>query len=212
VIFFATLFLKSATYLFILILGIIPMMLEKHQILYFKLEKGSNIMKNKTNLKQQSFVVLTVLTILAWVSFSFAGFGTAQANNTFADCPNGPLQADLTGDPSGGGASTGTASYKDKTGKGLTISVRSANIAAGTKLTVFVGDKSIGEITVSKEGSGQLKAETADGITEGTTISVKNGDTTVMTGVFTCAAGKSDGGGGKMTPSPTATPTPTMQK
>ena len=163
-------------------------------------------MSNKTNKKQQSIVVLTVLTILVWVSFSFAGFGTAQANNNLADCPNGPLQADLTGDPSGGGAATGTASYKDKTNKGLTVTVSSANFAAGTKLTVFIGETSIGEINTTKDGSGQLKADSADGIAEGTTISVKNGETTILSGVFTCA-GKSDDGG-KMTPSPTATTSP----
>ncbi len=165
-------------------------------------------MSNKTNKKQQSIVVLTVLTILVWVSFSFAGFGTAQANNNLDDCPNGPLQADLTGDPSGGGAATGTAGYRDKSNKGLTVTVRSANLAAGTKLTVFIGETSVGEILIPKDGNGQLKVDSAEGIAEGTTISVKNGETTILSGVFICA-GKSDGGG-KTTPSPTATVSPSV--
>jgi hypothetical protein len=166
-------------------------------------------MKEKADQKQQGIFALTILAVMAWVAFSFAGFGTAQANNLPLDCPNGPLRANLTGADISGKTPSGTAQYKDKNNNSLMVMVRSVNVAADTKLSVMIGDTSVGEITVPKSGNGQLKVDSATGISEGTAISVKNGDATVLTGTFACVAG-----GGSTTPSPTATmtmtPSPTV--
>jgi hypothetical protein len=160
-------------------------------------------MREKTDQKQQGIFALTILAVMAWVAFSFAGFGTAEANNLPADCPNGPLRATLTGADISGKTPSGTAQYKDKNNNSLMVMVRSVNVAADTTLSVMIGGTSVGQIKVPKSGNGQLKVDSATGISEGTTITVMNGETTVLSGTFACVAG----GGGSTTPSPTTTPT-----
>ena len=137
-------------------------------------------MTGKIMQKQQGIVVLAVLTVLAWAVFMFAGFGTAEGNNVSADCPNGPLRADLTGADISGKTPSGTAQYKDRNNNSLTVMVRSVNLAEGTKLSVMIGDVNAGQITIPKNGNGQLKVDSASGISEGTTITVMNGTTTIL--------------------------------
>lgn len=119
------------------------------------------------------------------------GYGTPQASGALADCPNGPLHADLTGAAVNGKTPNGMAMFRDKGSNGLMVMVRDVDTTAGTTLTVMVGTTSVGTINVARNGNGQLKLDSATGISEGTQITVMNGTTTVLSGTFTCTGNRS---------------------
>ena len=156
---------------------------------------------------------LGVLAVCLWVSAAVIGHTQPEANKAIVDCPNGPLKADLTGSAVNNKTPTGNAMYKEKGKNGLTVEVRS--VGADTSLDVFIGDTSVGKITVPKSGNGQLSLDTTTAaISEGTTITVKNGDTTILSGTFACVSGTTQTGATPKptktnTPAPTATPTTT---
>lgn len=161
-------------------------------------------MKEKFRKQQKLTVVFTILAVAAWVITPLISHFSVQASDTAADCPNGPLKADLKGAAAGGKAPQGLAQYKDRNSNSLMVMVRSVSVPEGTALNVFVGDTNVGQITVPKNGNGQLKVDSPTAaIAEGTEITVRNGETTIMSGTFACAAK-----GGSTTPSPTATTTP----
>jgi hypothetical protein len=164
-------------------------------------------MMEKTKYKQQGIIALTILAMAAWVTFTFIGLGTTAVNGSPADCPNGPLRADLNGTATTSGkAPSGMAMYKDKGSNALTVMVRGVNVTAETTLKVLIGGTSVGTINVKKNGNGQMKLDSASGISEGTEIMVMNGTTAVLSGTFACTGG---GGNTNTTPSPTATMTMT---
>lgn len=163
-------------------------------------------MVEKTFQKQKSIAALTVLAVLAWVGVSFAGFSTAEANNSSADCPNGPLHAELTGAATGGRAPGGMAMFRERGSNALMVMVRGVEVNDNTALTVMIGDTNVGTITVGNNGNGQLRLDSAAGISEGTTITVMNGTTTVLAGTFACVAGGGNTNTNTNT-NPTITPT-----
>ena len=152
-------------------------------------------------------VTLVLVAVCVWASAAAIGYARPETstNTDEMQCPNGPLRADLTGSAVNNKTPTGTAMYMEKGKSGLSVKVRSVGVADDTALDVMVGDTNVGKITIPKSGNGQLSLDTTTAtITEGTTISVKNGDTVILSGAFACVAGKNRPGA-----SPTATASPT---
>ncbi len=128
--------------------------------------------------------------------------------------------APLNGNPIGNFPSSGFASYLEA-GNEKTFSVAvTLNLPSNTNLDVLVGTTNVGRITMRPNRAGSLSLETDDGdtvptVTSGATITVKNGNATVLTGTFgapptpTPRISPSPTGSPRISPSPTATRTPT---
>lgn len=165
--------------------------------------------------KEYGILVITILVFTGLAGFSFTNSDAAHANNLLLDCPNGPLQANLTGTNTDGKTPGGVASYKENNTNGLSVMVAEVSVPDGTNLGVFAGDKSVGEILIAKNGSGELKVDSVTGISEGTVLSIKNGETVILSGTFACAVSSpSPSPTMTMTPTetPTLTPTPTPEE
>lgn len=152
-----------------------------------------------------------VAGVFAWLALGVAGLLTTAASEPSQDCPNGPLFAELTGPAISGRAPRGTAQFRERGSNALMVMVRQVNLAEGTILGVFVGGNSVGQITLPKNGSGQLRLDTTTAtINEGTAIEIRNGTTVVLSGTFKCVP---RGGRGNtntnISPSPTMTASPT---
>lgn len=122
--------------------------------------------------------------------------------------PNaGALFAGLTGATLNGVLPGGFAEFEThSSGTELEVRVRQVNLPIGTLLNVLVNGASIGNITLENRGEGRLKLRTENGqtvpaIIAGSTINVKNGTVSVLTGTFASS--------GTPTPTPTGTPGPT---
>ena len=154
-------------------------------------------------------VSLVLLAVFVWASAAVIGYTSPETGLDTTQCPNGPLQADLTGSAVNNKTPTGTAMYKEKGKNNLMVRVRSVGVNAGTSLDVMIGDTNVGKITIPKSGNGQLSLDTTTArIDEGTAISVKNGDTVILSGAFGCVAGQGrPGASPTTTANPTATPT-----
>jgi hypothetical protein len=146
-------------------------------------------MNTKIIREKQGIIALALLALLALGGSLFANFGRTEVNASIQDCPNGPLRANLTGADLSGKTPSGTAQFNDKSNNELMVRVRSVNLPADTSLSVFIGDASVGQMTVPKNGNAELKLNSATGIIEGTVITVRNGETTILTGSFVCVAG-----------------------
>ncbi|HQU85591.1 MAG TPA: CHRD domain-containing protein [Pyrinomonadaceae bacterium] len=112
--------------------------------------------------------------------------------------------APLTGETIDGVQPRGMGQYIEfAESKVLNVFVGHVNLAEGTVLTVSVGETAVGDITLDDDGDGRLRLNSANGdtvptVTEGAAITVKNGETTVVAGVF-----------GLPTPPPTPSPSGT---
>jgi hypothetical protein len=138
-------------------------------------------------------MILTLLAVAVWVSLPVIGYVTAMGEPDLQQCPNGAMVADLTGAGATTGKSpTATAQYHGKNNNGLTVKVKGANTSAGD-LTVYIGDTSVGTIN-SKNGELRVDTVAAD-VTEGSTITVRNGTGTILTGTFRCAGGNGGSSG-----------------
>jgi len=141
-------------------------------------------------------MIFILLAVAVWVSIPVIGYVTATSETDTQQCPNGPMVADLTGTAAGNTkAPSGTAQYREKNNNGLMVRVRNVTAAQGTSLTVYIDDTSVGTISLPRNGNGQLKLDTLNAtINEGSTISVRNGTTTIMSGAFRCAGGGNTNG------------------
>ncbi|MBK8147689.1 MAG: VCBS repeat-containing protein [Acidobacteria bacterium] len=98
----------------------------------------------------------------------------------------------------------GLAQYAEfGTAKRLTVFVNQIRLPGGTVLDVLVNGASVGTITLNNVGEGVLRLDTNNGgsvptIVAGDTATVKNGNVTILGGVFRAS----------VTPSPTPTRTP----
>lgn len=114
------------------------------------------------------------------------------------------LTANLTGDPIGNTTPRGFSAYfESSSSRALTVQVSMVNLPARTSLGVFLNSTNIGTITLDMMHHGGLFLSTEHGgtvpnVVAGDTLSVKNGDVTILSGVFAPPA----------TPSPTMTHTP----
>lgn len=102
------------------------------------------------------------------------------------------LKAGMTGSQIGGITPIGKAEYKvrpSRNRRSLEVTVSSVNLPAGTTLTVYVNNASVGQMTLSALQSGLMELETNDGdtvpeVTIGMPVAVKQGDTTIVSGNF----------------------------
>ncbi|MBK7704549.1 MAG: VCBS repeat-containing protein [Acidobacteria bacterium] len=147
-------------------------------------------------------VSLVLIAIFAWVSAPFVMNERVSANA--AGVPVLTLTATLTA-PGGGINPHGLATYTvyDDGQRELEVESQDVN-AVGAVLTSFLNGNAIGQATVGSDLRARLKLRTQDGqtvptVSNGMTVDVKNGATTILSGVF--------GGGTGGTPTPTATPT-----
>lgn len=121
--------------------------------------------------------------------------------------PNaGDLFAGLTGPTLNGVLPNGFASYELHSSRTeLEVRVRQVNLAIGTSLSVIVNGNSVGSMSVQSGGEGRLRLRSDNGqtvpvVTAGSTIAVRNGSSTILSGTFGSMSG---------TPSPTPTGSPT---
>ncbi|MCD9185475.1 MAG: CHRD domain-containing protein [Pyrinomonadaceae bacterium] len=142
---------------------------------------------------------------------------TPRPTMTPRPTPVATFFAPLTGETIDGVAPRGMGQYVEFTeGKYLNVFVGHVNLAEATVLTVSVDDASVGEITLDDDGEGNLRLSTANGdtvptVAAGSTLVVKNGETTVLSGTFvvpTPTPHPSPSASPSPTGSPTTTPTP----
>ena len=86
------------------------------------------------------------------------------------------------------------------------VDVRNVNLPIGTSLSVVVDNVAVGNLVITSSGEGELRlrsdnGQTVPNILVGSTIAIKNGSSTILSGIFA-------GSVGSPTPTPTGSPTP----
>ncbi|MEQ1604406.1 MAG: FG-GAP-like repeat-containing protein [Pyrinomonadaceae bacterium] len=192
-------------------------------------DRGKAKLKLKTELGQvvpmvnagAAIQVRNSSTVLAAGTFNAGGTPTPTVTPTGTPTPsptgspspspspspeNGDLCAALTGATLNGALPTGYASYENHSSRTeLEVRIRQVNLPIGTVLAVSVDGFATGNITLQSGGEGRLRLRSDDGqivpvVAAASTITVKNADVLVLSGVF--------GGFGTPTPSPSPTGTP----
>ena len=157
-----------------------------------------NIRKSYIRIWKTAFIAFAIC-LATVVPFYFGNHSEAQTvTGTF-------LFAPMTGAPIGNAVPNGTGRYlvDSANNRVFEAEVGNVNLAGGTMLGVFVNGNSVGQIRLSAVRNGILRLATGAGqtvptVTAGSTIAIKNGDATVLSGVFVAPT----------TPSPTQTPPP----
>lgn len=161
-------------------------------VLELRSDRGDNVpvlqIGDFISVKQGSVVVL--------LSGAFGGFGSPLPSISPIIIPfplpslcttNGPFFATLDGATTGGGVPRGFAQFGNGGGGNqLRVFVRFLNLPAGTTLNVFVGNTSVGQFTLRENGNGEFFADTTVTITTGTTVSLRSGSATILSGTFFC--------------------------
>jgi len=127
--------------------------------------------------------------------------------------PSLSLYAQLTGSTIDGIMPRGFSQYAEfgSTSRVLNIFVDRVRLPMGTQLTVVVGTTTLTRtITLNSDGRGALRLSTANGdsvpsVASGTTISLKNGANTILSGTFQAPPPSPTP---TVSPSPTGSPTP----
>jgi hypothetical protein len=160
-------------------------------------------LRNSGNMNAARRILLVTLAAVA-VWFALPGFLQFSSTVTSAETEFMPgLTANLTGDPIGNVTPHGFSNYFESSmSRSLTVQASMVNLPAGTSLNVFLNADSIGTFTLDMYQRGGLFLSTDHGgtvpnVVAGDTLSIKDGDTTILSGVFAA----------RMTPSPTATHT-----
>ena len=118
--------------------------------------------------------------------------------------------AALTGPTLNGVLPRGFAEYEvHSSRRELEVRVRMVNLPIGTSLSVVVDNAAVGNLIITNSGEGELELRTDNGQTVpnvviGSTIAIKNGADTILSGVFAGMTGPTP------TPSPTGSPTPSQ--
>jgi carbon monoxide dehydrogenase subunit G len=103
--------------------------------------------------------------------------------------PATAFSANMTGPAINGVAPIGVASFLARNGNNrLKFNIR-VNLPTGTVVGAFINSTQVGTITLRPEGEGELELESENGqtvpvIAAGDTASIRNGDTTVLSGTF----------------------------
>jgi hypothetical protein len=119
------------------------------------------------------------------------------------------LFAGLTGPTINGVLPGGYAEFEIHSSRlELEVRVRQVTLPVGTALAVVVDNINVGNLFVESGGEGRLRlrtdrGETVPPVVAGSTISIRNGGATILSGVFAGFAGPSP------SPTPTGTPGPT---
>ena len=156
----------------------------------------------------------TFATVTATPTPTPTGSPTGTPTGTPTPTPNGTpneteIFAGLTGPTLNGVLPRGFAEFETENSRTkLEVSVRNVNLPIGTSLTVMVDAATIGNIMLRSGGEGRLElrsdnSQTVPAVIVGSTIAIKNGTSTVLSGVFASSVGSTP------TPSPTGTPGPT---
>ena len=126
------------------------------------------------------------------------------------------LFAALTGGTLNGVLPSGYAEFEVHTSRTeLEVRVRQVNLPPGTSLSVFINNVLAGSLSLQNGGEGRLRLRSDNGqtvpvVVDGSTIQVRNGATTVLSGTFTGFAEPSPTPSPTGTPGPTPSPTPAM--
>ena len=122
--------------------------------------------------------------------------------------PNaGDLFAVLSGATINGVLPNGFAQYENHSSRReLEIEVNQVNLPAGTLLSVTIDNAAVGQLFIESDGRGRLRLRTDNGqtvpvVVSGSTIVLRNGSTTILSGVF---------GGASPSPSPSPSVSPTV--
>ena len=135
-------------------------------------------------------LIFTIVILALWVSIPVIGYVDATSTAVDTQC-KGPLTADLSGTAAAGNTRgpSGTAQFREKGSNGLSVKVKGMSAAQTAALSVYIDDTSVGSITPQK-GNGDLRLDTVSAtINEGSTISLRNGSDTVLSGTFRCRGG-----------------------
>jgi hypothetical protein len=140
---------------------------------------------------------------------------TPRPTPTGTPVPEVHLYAPLTGPPIGGVVPRGIGIYEsggDGIESELDVYVSFVNLNEGTQLGVFVAGTNVGSITLHNH-MGALHVESGNGETlpivmPGDTLVIRNGETSVLSGVFSPTPPPEPTPTPRATPSPHGTPTP----
>jgi hypothetical protein len=162
-------------------------------------------MKNSKAFKRAEIWTLATIAfvmLLTIVPFVVSEKTEAQTAGTGVTTIIAPLSGNLIGGmmPQGVAVSTTLVGL---TGSVFQTDVSNVNLPASTSLSVVVNGASVGQIVLNATRGGMLRISgtTAPVVVSGSTVSVKNGTTTILSGVFTAPP--------TPTPTPTRSPTPT---
>lgn len=122
--------------------------------------------------------------------------------------PNGESEifAALNGPTINGVLPRGYAQYEIHSSRTeIEVELSHINLPAGTQLAVTIGTTAVGNVSIQSDGRGRLRLRSDQGATvpvviDGTTITIKNGAATVLSGTFH--------GSATPTPSPSPSPSP----
>lgn len=156
--------------------------------------------------RSEVWKIATIAIALLLMSVPFFVNGTTDAQNTVTS----GLFAPLTGSPIGGMTPQGLSRSSTELGvKVFETNVSNVNLPANTNLSVVVDGNSIGQIILSPLRGGilRLTGSSAPTVNAGSTVAVKNGTTTILSGTF--VAPPSPTPTASVSPSPSISPTPT---
>lgn len=163
-------------------------------------------MKQKTN-KMKFTHFFKVAVIFAMIAASVSIPYLTNRAKAMAEVPL-VIRTAILSSPTGAVNPHGNATWQlyPSGNREIEIEIEDVNLAAGTSLDTVVNGNPTGQIIVDSRNRGKLKLRTDDGqavpmTDDGTPVSVKNGDLTLISGVLS-------GGGPNPTPTPTGSPTP----
>jgi hypothetical protein len=157
----------------------------------------------KEKYKQIWKIVFIFLAVFAWAVIPFITQNKVEASDNEESFAITTLAAALL-PPNGGANPRGAAVFveTDSNNRQLEVEIENISLPNGTVLTVFINGSSVGQMTVDQQKA-RLRLRTQDGqsvpnISSGSTIEVRNGSSTLVSGVFSS--------GNNPTPSPSASP------
>lgn len=135
--------------------------------------------------------------------------GTPSPSPSPSGTPNaGDLFAGLSGPTLNGVVPRGFSQFEIHSSRlELDTRINQINLPGGTSLSVFVDNVSVGSMILESDGEGEQRLRTDRGdtipnVVAGSTIVIKNGNTTILSGVYSGMTGPTP------SPSPTASPSP----
>jgi hypothetical protein len=168
---------------------------------------------NITFKRSEMWTIATIafVLLLTIVPFVVSEKTEAQTSGTSA----GTMIARLTGSPIGGMVPQGFAfstTLGGIPGSAFQTDVSNVNLPPATSLSVVVNGASVGQIVLSPTRSGTFRIAHPNGptIIAGATVTVKNGVTEILSGVFAAPPTPTPTPTGSPTPSPSGSPSPTV--
>ena len=142
---------------------------------------------------------------------------TASPTGSPSPSPNeSGLFAGLTGATIGGVLPGGYAEFEIHSSRlELEVRLRQISLPAGTSLSVIVDNVNVGTLFLESGGEARLRLRTDRGqtvpaVVVGSTVTIRNGSATILSGVFSGFAGSSPSPTPTGTPGPTPSPSPNV--